>query len=198
MPILGFTYSTPLAKISPIGYCVSRASLLVTVDIGCLTNSVTEAGINDCVDLSNLGLSAGMRIAGALSNSVLEARYRLLFAGSNCSFDALYLVPLEVSKSIALAVYNCVLLISNAFLDAGIVEELLWFLRGSVNSKELEAKGVNIWKGNSSRDFLDANGFFNYDEGIKIIRPYHTAKKKVLTMVYMFIIEFIIKNFNIS
>lgn len=40
--------------------------------------------------------------------------------------------------------------------------------------------------------------FFNYDEGIKIIRPYHTAKKKVLTMVYMFIIEFIIKNFNIN
>ena len=47
----------------------------------------------------------------------------------------------------------------------GIVEELLWFLRGSVNSKELESKGVNIWKGNSSREFLDANGFHNYDEG---------------------------------
>lgn len=47
----------------------------------------------------------------------------------------------------------------------GIVEELLWFLRGSVNSKELEDKGINIWKGNSSREYLDSIGFFNYPEG---------------------------------
>uniref|UniRef100_A0A6C0CEZ8 thymidylate synthase n=1 Tax=viral metagenome TaxID=1070528 RepID=A0A6C0CEZ8_9ZZZZ len=47
----------------------------------------------------------------------------------------------------------------------GVVEELLWFLKGSVNSKELEEKGVNIWKGNSSREYLDANGFTNYEEG---------------------------------
>jgi len=47
----------------------------------------------------------------------------------------------------------------------GIVEELLWFLRGSTNSKELENKGINIWKGNSSREYLDSIGFHNYPEG---------------------------------
>jgi thymidylate synthase len=47
----------------------------------------------------------------------------------------------------------------------GIVEELLWFLRGSTNSKELEAKGINIWKGNSSREYLDSMGLFGYPEG---------------------------------
>lgn len=47
----------------------------------------------------------------------------------------------------------------------GIVEELLWFLRGSVNSKELEQKGINIWKGNSTREYLDSIGLYNYPEG---------------------------------
>ena len=61
--------------------------------------------------------------------------------------------------------YKFPLLTTKKMFFKGIVEELLWFLRGSVNSKELESKGVNIWKGNSSREFLDANGFHNYDEG---------------------------------
>ena len=37
----------------------------------------------------------------------------------------------------------------------GIVEELLFFLRGDTNTKHLEAKKVNIWKGNTNRKFLD-------------------------------------------
>jgi thymidylate synthase len=57
------------------------------------------------------------------------------------------------------------LLTTKKIFFKGVVEELLWFLRGSVNSKELEEKGVNIWKGNSSREYLDANGFFDYDVG---------------------------------
>jgi len=46
----------------------------------------------------------------------------------------------------------------------GVVEELLWFIRGETNSKKLEAKGVNIWKGNTSREFLDKRGL-DYPEG---------------------------------
>lgn len=46
----------------------------------------------------------------------------------------------------------------------GIVEELLWFIRGETDSKLLEAKGVNIWKGNTTREFLDKKGL-NYPEG---------------------------------
>ena len=57
------------------------------------------------------------------------------------------------------------LLTTKKIFFKGVIEELLWFLRGSVNSKELEEKGVNIWKGNSSREYLDANGFFDYDVG---------------------------------
>lgn len=47
----------------------------------------------------------------------------------------------------------------------GIVEELLWFIRGETNSKTLSEKGVKIWDANGSREFLNANGFTNRDEG---------------------------------
>jgi thymidylate synthase len=47
----------------------------------------------------------------------------------------------------------------------GIVEELMWFIKGNTNSKDLEMKGVNIWRDNSSRDFLDNLRLYNYEEG---------------------------------
>lgn len=47
----------------------------------------------------------------------------------------------------------------------GVVEELLWFIRGETDSKKLEAKGVKIWVGNTTREFLDKKGLNNYDEG---------------------------------
>jgi thymidylate synthase len=46
----------------------------------------------------------------------------------------------------------------------GVVEELLWFIRGETDSKKLEAKGVNIWKGNTSKEFLDKRKL-PYSEG---------------------------------
>jgi len=47
----------------------------------------------------------------------------------------------------------------------GVVEELLFFIRGERDSKKLEEKGINIWKGNSSREFLDNRGLSSYKEG---------------------------------
>lgn len=47
----------------------------------------------------------------------------------------------------------------------GIYEELIWFLRGSTNSKSLHNAGVKIWDHNSSREYLNANGFTNYNPG---------------------------------
>ena len=46
----------------------------------------------------------------------------------------------------------------------GIVEELLWFLRGSTNANELKEKNIHIWDGNSSRQYLDSIGL-DYPEG---------------------------------
>jgi thymidylate synthase len=47
----------------------------------------------------------------------------------------------------------------------GVVEELLWFLRGSTNANELKEKNIHIWDGNSSREYLDSMGLTNYTEG---------------------------------
>ncbi|XP_076300092.1 thymidylate synthase [Lasioglossum baleicum] len=47
----------------------------------------------------------------------------------------------------------------------GVVEELLWFIKGSTNAKELSSKGIHIWDGNSSREFLDSHGFNDREEG---------------------------------
>ena len=47
----------------------------------------------------------------------------------------------------------------------GVVEELLWFISGSTNSNVLKEKGVKIWEGNSSREFLDSRGLSHYYQG---------------------------------
>ena len=57
------------------------------------------------------------------------------------------------------------LLTTKKMFVRGIIEELLFFIRGETNSKKLEEKGVNIWKGNTSREFLDKRGLSDYPEG---------------------------------
>ncbi|XP_057966205.1 bifunctional dihydrofolate reductase-thymidylate synthase-like [Malania oleifera] len=47
----------------------------------------------------------------------------------------------------------------------GVVEELLWFISGSTNAKVLQEKGIHIWDGNASRDFLDSIGLADREEG---------------------------------
>jgi thymidylate synthase len=46
-----------------------------------------------------------------------------------------------------------------------VVEELLWFLRGSTDTRELSVKGIHIWDGNSTREFLDSVGLRDIAEG---------------------------------
>jgi len=46
-----------------------------------------------------------------------------------------------------------------------IFEELMWIIRGQTDTKILENKGIPIWKGNSSREFLDSRGLTHIKEG---------------------------------
>lgn len=47
----------------------------------------------------------------------------------------------------------------------GVAEELLWFIKGSTNANELKEKGIHIWDGNASREFLDSRGLAGREEG---------------------------------
>lgn len=57
------------------------------------------------------------------------------------------------------------LLTTKKMFVKGIIEELLWFLRGETDSKILEKKGVNIWKQNTSMEFLNNLKIYNRREG---------------------------------
>ncbi|GKV42803.1 hypothetical protein SLEP1_g50171 [Rubroshorea leprosula] len=47
----------------------------------------------------------------------------------------------------------------------GVVEELLWFISGSTSAKVLQEKGIHIWDGNASREYLDSIGLTEREEG---------------------------------
>jgi thymidylate synthase len=47
----------------------------------------------------------------------------------------------------------------------GVIGELLWFLNGKTDANILKEKKINIWNGNSSREYLDSIGLQKYEEG---------------------------------
>ena len=47
----------------------------------------------------------------------------------------------------------------------GVAEELLWFIQGNTNGNDLSRKGIHIWDGNGSREFLDQRGLSHRDVG---------------------------------
>jgi thymidylate synthase len=46
-----------------------------------------------------------------------------------------------------------------------IFEELMFYLSGKTDNKILQEKGIHVWDGNTTREFLDKRGLQNYDEG---------------------------------
>jgi thymidylate synthase len=62
------------------------------------------------------------------------------------------------------------------------MEELLWFVRGSTNAKELQEKDIHIWDGNSSREFLDSLGLKDREEGIIVLFAYKNNDNWILLL----------------
>lgn len=57
------------------------------------------------------------------------------------------------------------LLTTKKMFFRGIVEELLFFLRGETDSSKLEEKGIKIWTGNTTAEFLKSRGL-DYAPGV--------------------------------
>eukprot|EP01063_Lacrimia_lanifica_P032957 TRINITY_DN573_c0_g1_i1.p2 TRINITY_DN573_c0_g1~~TRINITY_DN573_c0_g1_i1.p2 ORF type:complete len:504 (+),score=225.75 TRINITY_DN573_c0_g1_i1:50-1513(+) len=47
----------------------------------------------------------------------------------------------------------------------GVAEELFWFIKGSTNGKILSDKGVGIWDGNGTKEFLESRGLGHREAG---------------------------------
>ncbi len=47
----------------------------------------------------------------------------------------------------------------------GVVEELIFFIKGITDNKYLQDRGVHIWDGNTTREFLDSRGLHHFKEG---------------------------------
>jgi thymidylate synthase len=65
----------------------------------------------------------------------------------------------------SLARDNLPLLTTKRVFYRGLLEELLWFIKGDTNAATLQKKGVKIWDGNASREYLDRIGLYNRREG---------------------------------
>lgn len=70
--------------------------------------------------------------------------------GNEMRFDISQSIPLMTTKKVPFKT---------------IVEELLWMCRGDTDAKILQKKGIKIWDGNTSREFLDNRGLQHYPEG---------------------------------
>ena len=57
------------------------------------------------------------------------------------------------------------LLTTKKMFFRGIVEEFLFFVRGNTDTNILKDKGVHIWDGNTSNEFLESRGL-KYNEGV--------------------------------
>lgn len=76
-----------------------------------------------------------------------------------------YVMQERIDPETGKSSFRLPLLTTKRMFTRGIFAELKWFLSGGTDSKELEAQRVNIWKGNTSRAFLDATGHQDYSEG---------------------------------
>jgi dihydrofolate reductase/thymidylate synthase len=106
--------------------------------------------VNEHPEYNYLELLKRVYYSGSLKNGRNGDTYSLF--GESIEFD--------------IAKYGFPLLTTKKMFFRGIAEELFWFLKGDTNANSLKDKGVCIWDGNTTREYLDSIGLTSYPEGI--------------------------------
>lgn len=75
-----------------------------------------------------------------------------------------YIMEERIDPNTGNSSFRLPLLTTKKMFTRGVFAELKWFLSGGTDSKLLERKGVNIWKGNTSKEYLESVGL-DYDVG---------------------------------
>lgn len=87
-----------------------------------------------------------------LGKKILAKKSRIGRNGSTrSSFDPEFMITTDFEDGFP------VLQSKNVWMK-GVVEELDFFWEGKTDTLELEKKGINIWSGNTSKEFIDATG----------------------------------------
>ena len=88
--------------------------------------------------------------------------------GTFATFSEHMTFPIEVVNPNAEQIelkYRVPIMTTKTLFHRGVFEELIFFLQGKTHIGELQEKGVRIWDGNTSREFLDKHDLETYDEG---------------------------------
>lgn len=114
-----------------------------------ITYKPTERNRNEHQEYQYLSLLNKIMMQNDLRPDRTGVRTKSIF-GHQMRFDITRSIPLMTTKFVPWKL---------------VIKELIWFLKGQTDSKLLEKQGVNIWKANSTRDFLDSRGLTDYKEG---------------------------------
>ena len=98
--------------------------------------------------------------------SYLELLREVLFCGSKRDTrNGVTYSTFGKSVEFDIAQYGFPLLTTKKMFSKGIIEELFWFFKADTNANHLKKKGVHIWDGNTTKEFLDNLGL-DYPEGM--------------------------------
>jgi dihydrofolate reductase/thymidylate synthase len=157
--------SAKITSVSPFHKSKSEDNLLyrfITYDI-LLKNKINNSNNNSN---SNSNSNINSKLFSTQENDYLSLMRTILEDGSS-NDDRTGVGTLSIFGS--MLKYNLrdtfPLCTTKRMFFRAIFEELMFYLSGKTDNKILQEKGIHVWDGNTTREFLDKRGLHHYEEG---------------------------------